>query len=199
MYHSCESQSFDIRNFRKTLRIASLAILGGFNPESVLPFVTTRYPQRDSSGNINYLLASGLAIQQYTNQTRKHRDIDFVLTTGQMDKDWHALKVDLNTGSRFWCRMEMSDIFLTTSAEKIDQFWLVNSAILLVQKSSNHRNLPPRPKDDWDAFNLANYCKKRQLPKSDEWVEVLNIAIASLPPAEQFITRERISSRLKFS
>ena len=164
--------------------------------------LVTAEPQRDSEGNLRYLLTSGLAVEVVTGATRYHHDTDLVLF--DVESGWWTKYVTDNvTPEKYWAQMKFDPEYLEETAweAKIQAAGVeksvltVHPAIILVQKLSDAWGRPPRLKDIQDVDKLIRYW--REVEKGDpSWIVIIDAAIAALPKAEQTRTTERLASAL---
>jgi hypothetical protein len=190
---------FDLENFRDYILSASDQILNLRDPIEVLIDMVKLYPQENNK-TFYYLVGSGVAIELLTNIKRSHRDIDLVILDDKQQGRWSGFKIDTTSPDFFWCNMRLSTVFLTKSARNIVfkygksskyAIWIVHPAILLIQKISNNKGLPPRPKDEQDSHNLIEYFMNKEACK-DEWKNVIEYSLLSLPYEQRKLTFNRL-------
>jgi hypothetical protein len=196
-----QGERFNLEEFSSYLKRLSLRMLiRGGTFESFFNLIS-KFPQCSLNGRVNYLLASGLAIDFYifSKRNRYHRDIDIVAVNGWLDTDLHFRRIDVVRPSTFWNGLSFEDGFLVSNAIEVEsgdyKILMVHPAIILVQKLANKGEKPPREKDFKDVELLVN--KFSSLPNEEKirWWQIINFSLNSFrDPRVQQITKERISN-----
>lgn len=133
-------EDFDFVRYVAYLRKLSLQILLGQTARNAFWNLVSRFPQM-AGGRIDYLLASGLAIDFFAGEERHHRDIDLVMVNGLLVKNKHLRRIDVRRSDLFWNSLSFSDGYLKSTAQRVlvreGDVLIVHPAILLVQKLGN--------------------------------------------------------------
>lgn len=166
--------------------------------------ILERFPQVGETGNVRYLLTSGLAVEAITGFRRMHHDTDLVIC--DTSSGWFVkLLTDNVTHEKYWADMSFKEGYLeetawearfTTGGGQEYTILTVHPAILIVQKLSNAWGRPPREKDLMDVEALIDYWKKNGSDGS--WLQVMEDAIRALPnERERERTRQRVKKLLR--
>jgi len=194
-------ENFDAREFSNFLKRLSLKMLLSGGTFKALFQLISKFPQCLPDGKVNYLLASGLAVDSYIigRKSRYHRDIDLVALNGWLDTDLHFRRIDVVRPNTFWNGLSFEDDFLVSSAVGVDlpdglKVLIVHPAIILVQKSANRGDKPPRKKDTRDVGILLEKFSSLSREEKRSWWQIIDFSLNSFKdPSARQIAEERIS------
>jgi len=191
-------EGFSLEEFSSYLRRLSLGmLLKGGTFEGFFKLIS-KFPQRSSEGRINYLLASGLAMDFFIGRkSRYHRDIDIVVVNGWLDTDLHFRRIDVVRPNTFWNGLSFEDGFLVSSAVEIERedhgVLIVHPAIILVQKLANKGEIPPREKDFKDVRLLVNNFSSLPDEEKMRWWHIINFSLNNFrDPGAQQVAKDRV-------
>lgn len=156
-------------------------------------------PQRDASGNLRYLLTSGLAVELITGFQRHHHDLDLVVMDPANQRHyWEVHGTDNVTPGQYWADMSFDADFLAETSRSVRtrvtnglEVEAVHPGVIMVQKSSDCFGRPPRAKDAEDVTAIVDHWKNRER-YTKRWNFVVRTAIDALPARQQERTLERV-------
>lgn len=161
-------------------------------------------PQRDEAGNLRYLVTSGMAVELITGYEREHHDLDLVIMDpANTNYYWEIYGTDNVTPQRYWADMRFDPDFLTetvrdarTRGNHGPLAEVVHPAILMVQKSSNAWDRPPRPKDNADVGAIVRHWREKE-GYTRQWNPIVRTSLDALPPEQVDRTLKRILAVVK--
>lgn len=166
-----------------------------------LEMLLAEEPQRDSQGDLRYLLTSGLAVELVTGFERFHHDIDFVIMDPSDVNRWDMIGTDNVTPGKYWADMKFDANYLEETARlqrirnrrHAPEVEVVHPAIILVQKSSDAFGRPPRKRDVEDVDAIVRHWKEIE-GFTREWNPIVEESINALPKNQHQKTLNRLRS-----
>lgn len=180
------------------LRRAIEAIVKPRAGKSELEELLAQELQRDEAGYLRYLVTSGMAVELVTGFEREHHDLDLVIMDPANTDYWEVYVTDNVTPQRYWAKMKFDPAFLSDTARETQTRGdhgvvaeVVHPAILMVQKSSNAFNRPPRDKDRADVIAIIEHWREREV-YPQRWNPIIKTSLSALPPDQIKTTVKRL-------
>ena len=166
-----------------------------------------KHPQRNSKGELVWLLTSGMAVEIVTGYEREHHDLDVVVMDSRNYWRWELLGTDNVTPGQYWADMRFDENYLDETSIKvkfdyrgqIHEVEMVHPVLIMTQKLSNAFDRPPREKDVADAVAVLKLWESHE-GKSAAAINIVHETINALPnfsPGDDVDLRKLTEGRIE--